>query len=310
MLSVVIVNWNGGEIIERTLSALIIQAKELKNWLEIIVVDNASSDNSVDYLDGLTDSVRIIKSNVNLGFAGGCNLGAVHATMPYLLFLNPDTEVSSETLRRSVEYINSEDNKKVGIVGVQLVDQNGQVARSSARFPRAFMFLAQNLGLDRLFPILGHSMNEWRHDETREVDQVIGAYFLTKRNLFEQLNGFDERFFVYFEEVDYAYRAYVIGYMSVYLADVSAFHEGEGTTSQVKGKRIFYLLRSRLLYGRKHYGFFENLLNFANTLFLEPVARAAFMIASGRASELPALREGFTLIYNDLPNIFFRKMRP
>ncbi|MDL2343604.1 glycosyltransferase family 2 protein [Deinococcus sp. MIMF12] len=278
--------------------------------LEVVVVDNASSDGSADRIAQDAPEVTLIRSGVNRGFAGGCNLGAQFARSPYLLFLNPDTEVSALTLVRSVEFMEAPEQSRVGIVGVQLVDERGQVTRSSARFPRAVMFLAQNFGLDRAVPRWGHAMREWAHDETREVDQVIGAFFLTRRGLFEQLQGFDERFFVYFEEVDFAYRARQLGFRSVYLADVQAFHEGEGTTSQVRGRRLFYLLRSRLLYGRKHYGPAENLLNFINTLLLEPLSRAAFLTLTGRREELPPLREGFALLYRDLPNIMLRRMRP
>jgi GT2 family glycosyltransferase len=84
------------------------------------------------------------------------------------------------------------------------------------------------------------------------VDQLIGAFFVVRRSLFESLGGFDERFFVYYEEVDFSWRARQAGYSSVYLPGVHALHHGEASSGQVKGRRLFYLLRSRALYARKH----------------------------------------------------------
>ncbi|ACO47042.1 glycosyltransferase family 2 protein [Deinococcus deserti] len=310
MISVVVVNWNGQKMLPALLTSLIETRQGLPWEIELILVDNASTDGSVEIILKEGQAVQLVRSPTNLGFAGGCNLGARRATAPYLLFLNPDTQVSARALQGVVDFMEDAAQATTGIVGIQLLDEQGQVTRSCARFPRASMFLAQNLGLDRLLPRLGHTMREWAHDQTQEVDQVIGAFFLTRRELFERLGGFDERFFVYFEEVDYAYRAHLLGLRSVYLSGVQAFHEGEGTTSQIKGRRLFYSLQSRLLYGRKYYGPGENLLNFANTLLLEPLSRAAFLLLSGRKGELPELREGFGLLYRALPSILTRRMRP
>src|SRR5660398_194498 len=110
---------------------------------------------------------------------------------------------------------------------------------SCARFPCVSGFLAHAVGLDRSFPRLGHFMAEWDHLANRQVDHVIGAFFLVRRGLFEQLQGFDERFFVYFEDVDFSCRAKQSGWKSYYLADTQAFHAGGGTSNQVKAQRSF-----------------------------------------------------------------------
>jgi N-acetylglucosaminyl-diphospho-decaprenol L-rhamnosyltransferase len=309
ILTIVVVNWNGGILIQNTINGLIGERNRSGGWFEIIVVDNASKDDSLSYLQSVLQSIKLIESHENVGFAAGCNIGAKYAQGSYILFLNPDTIVTLSTLEKVIDFVSAPKNEMFGVVGIKLVDEGGKTSRTSARFPRAHMFLLQNLGITKFLPKLGHSMKEWNHETTREVDQVIGAFFLTKRDLFAQLNGFDETFFVYFEEVDYAYRAKQLGFKSIYIADTSAFHEGEGTTSQVKAMRLFYLLRSRLLYGRKHYSLPENILNFANTLLLEPISRAAFALVSGRKSEMPNLALGFLLLYKDLPNILFRKVR-
>jgi GT2 family glycosyltransferase len=161
---------------------------------------------------------------------------------------------------------------------VQLLDEAGHVSRSCARFPSAVGFAAHAVGLDRFFPRLGHFMAEWDHAQTRQVDQVIGAFFLVRRNLFEALHGFDERFFVYFEEVDLSYRARQTGWRSVYLADAQAFHAGGGTSNQVKARRLFYSLRSRLLYAFKHFSWMGAFAVLLATLLVEPLSRSALAL--------------------------------
>ena len=122
--------------------------------------------------------------------------------------------------------------------------------------PRQDLLFHQMLGLDRLWPhrFPSHFMTDWDYRENREVDQVSGAFFLVRRKVFEELNGFDERFFMYFEDLDFAYRAKQAGWRSFYLADAQAVHFGGGASYQVKGKRLYYVLNSRALYVAKHFG--------------------------------------------------------
>ncbi len=112
------------------------------------------------------------------------------------------------------------------------------------------------LGLDRLWPrrFPSHFMTDWDHRDNREVDQVTGAFYLVRRMVFEELNGFDERFFMYFEDLDFAYRAKHAGWKSYYLADAQALHYGGGASYQIKAKRLYYSFNSRVLYVAKHFG--------------------------------------------------------
>ena len=222
----------------------------------VVVVDNASIDESLDRVEALRSlpfNLLIIRNSENFGFARACNLGAQRANSEYLLFLNPDAVLYADTLPKVWAYMQDPANARVGICGVQLLDGAGHITRSCARFPSAAIFLAHAIGMDRVFPRLGHVMAEWDHTQSREVDHVIGAFFLVRHQLFKALAGFDERFFVYLEDLDFSYRAHQAGWRSVYLADAQAFHAGGGTSNQVKAQRLFYSLRSRLLYGFKHF---------------------------------------------------------
>src|SRR5690606_37612429 len=157
------------------------------------------------------------------------------------------TQLPAETLDLSVRFMEDPASARVGLMGVQLVDEAGRVSRTCARFPEPRHLLATMVGLDRVLPrrFPGLVMTEWDHAASRDVDHVMGAYFFTRRALFEQLGGFDEGFFVYIEDVDYALRVRQAGWRTHYLADVRAVHTGCGTSDQVKARRLAYALRSR-----------------------------------------------------------------
>ena len=116
-------------------------------------------------------------------------------------------------------------------------------------------------------------MYEWPHDETRPVDHVIGAFYLIRREVFERLGGFDERFFVYLEDLDLSKRIRDLGGRCMFIADAHALHVGGGTTESVKATRLFYSLRSRLQYVSKHHGAIAVVCVGVATLVLEPVIR-------------------------------------
>lgn len=312
MLDIVIVNWNSGEQLLTAIKSVLANHENLVE--SVVVVDNASSDNSVELLGKLPIELgfdlKVIRNKENRGFGAACNEGARNCNSELILFLNPDAQLYTGSLLRPLEYIRASENQDVGIVGIQLVDESGHVAHSCSRFPSLSIFFAQILGINRLKALrsLTQAMVEWPHDSTREVDQVIGAFFLTRRVLFNALKGFDERFFVYFEEVDFSYRAKLAGYKSIYLADAQAFHAGGGTSSQVKARRLFYVVRSRLLYGFKHFDRIHAWTLLLLTLLLEPISRACFALPKSGFVGVKNTFEAFGMLCADLPSILKRKI--
>jgi len=149
-------------------------------------------------------------------------------------------------------------------------------------------------------------MAEWPHDITRDVDHVIGAFFLVRRSLFESLGRFDERFFVYLEDLDFSYRARQAGWRSVYLANAQAFHAGGGTSHQVKARRLFYSLRSRLLYAAKHFSKSGAALVFLATLLLEPLSRSAWALMRRSLPSLKETWQGYGMLWCWLPQWVFK----
>jgi N-acetylglucosaminyl-diphospho-decaprenol L-rhamnosyltransferase len=300
-VQVVIVNWNSGRQLAECLESFTAVARD-RVATRITVVDNASSDGSCDALRSSLP-LTVIRNRENRGFAAACNQGAAGSEADFLLFLNPDTRLSSGALERPVQFLQSDANGGVGIVGVQLVDADGRVARNTARMPTPWSMIGNSLGLDRLVPSVfpPHFLSEWAHDETRAVDQVMGAFMLVRRPLFTALGGFDERFFVYFEDLDFARRAQARGFSSVYLASAQAFHRGQGTTASAIGQRTYQFCRSRILFALKYFSRGGAFLVIVATLLIEPFARALAALAGGRS--VADVARAFAMLWSDLPAI-------
>ncbi|WP_422126391.1 glycosyltransferase family 2 protein [Thioalkalivibrio sulfidiphilus] len=280
MLDIVVVNWNAGTQLQECVHSIL--AHEDNCVQSIVIVDNGSVDKSADVVESLS-KVEVIRAGENLGFAAACNLGVKQSWFPYVLFLNPDTRINRDSLSIPLEYMTRPENANVGICGIQLHDEHGQVSRSSARFPTLGRFISGVLGLEK-FPGLnktGVLMSDWGHDHTRQVDHVMGAFFMIRREVFEALGGFDERFFVYLEDLDLSFRAHKAGWKSMYLAEAQAYHAGGGTSRQVKAHRLFYSLRSRLLYGFKHFPRWQAWVLVGMTGVIEPFTRTAWCLARG-----------------------------
>jgi GT2 family glycosyltransferase len=203
------------------------------------------------------------------------------------------------------------DNADVGICGIQLVDELGQVARSCARFPSVVNFSVQAVGLSKLrwFHASALHMSDWDHTTTRDVDHVIGAFFLVRRTAFNALSGFDERFFVYLEDLDFSLRARQAGWRSMYLPEAKAFHSGGGTSRHVKAKRLFYSLRSRLLYGFKHFSATEAWWLLFITVALEPCSRLAFALFRGEWRDARHTLQAYGMLTKCLPEVLSTRPR-
>ena len=256
-LDIVIVNWNTGPQLQECLQSILpASPASMLRLSQCVVVDNASVVGSADGLEALPLHLTLIRNPENKGFAYACNQGAQLGSAGYLLCLNPDVRLFPDSLAKALLFLQEPQNERVGVLGIQLVDQIGVVQRNVARFPTPGSLFYQMLGLDRLWPhhFPSHFMTDWDHQDSREVDQVTGAFYLVRRKVFEELKGFDECFFMYFEDLDFAYRAKQAGWKSYYLADAQAFHHGGGASDQVKARRLSYVLKSRVLYVAKHFG--------------------------------------------------------
>lgn len=304
----IIVNWNGGSQLARCLGSF----EEVKDddvaLGGIIVVDNASTDDSIEQAEAFARRLplRIIRNQENRGFAAACNQGARMAAASgaeFLLFLNPDTELRRGCLETSARFLDDDANGRIGIVGVQLLDRHGRKTRTCSRRPSVTSLIGQSVGLDRALPAVfpPHFLPQQAHEGIRRVDQVMGAFFFVRRALFERLGGFDERFFLYFEDADFAIRAEELGSETAFLSTACAVHHGHGSSGQVKARRLFYFGRSRILFSFKHFGLGGGLAVSAATLLVEPLVRAARGLTTGRPAEMRDVACGFAMLWGHVP---------
>lgn len=299
-LAIVIVNWNSGQFLKDCLASLH-HCEGLGRVTRVVVVDNASHDDSYRDLPALPVALTVICNETNRGFAAACNQGAAVCNAQHLLFLNPDTVLHANSLRGPLEHLDDPSNADVGICGIQLIDDRGRIGRTCSRLPTPVSMFAMATRLHSLLPRLfpPHFMKEWDHQQTRTVEEVIGAFFVVRRDLFEQLNGFDERFFVYFEEVDFCERSRQLGFRTVYLTTAQAEHSGGGCSNQIRGRSLFYSLRSRVLYANKHFSTVAATICWFATFVMEPVIRSLQMVLGLRFKNLGPLWFANSLLWRD-----------
>lgn len=306
-LSIIIVNWNAGIQLRDCINSLINSRYNNCILDKIIIVDNDSHDDSIKLIEELNiRNLIIIKNNNNLGFGKACNIGAKNSKSDFILFLNPDAFVYEDTFQKLFDHINQNDTVDTAIYGVQLIGDDGEVQRTCARFPKMRNFLVKVLGLNKLNSryFKTYHFEEWNHNETKQIDHVIGAFYLIKREIFKSINGFDERYFVYFEDLDLSKRVRDSGYKAIYLSKIQAYHKGGGTSEQVKALRFFYSTRSSLIYSFKHLGILKSIVFMFFVYFIEPFTRTTFLLLKrSPLSEFIEQYKGFGLLYMDTFNI-------
>jgi len=304
-IDVVIVNWNSGDLLARCLASVDRYGASYVHSL--VVVDNASEDRSggdARTFKATSSRYRCILNATNRGFAAACNAGARDCQAEFILFLNPDCEVFADTFDNLMAAVRTSDSSYAAF-GAQLVGRDRAVARTCARQPKARHFWVKVLGLDRLSAsrIHSHIMAEWPHGETRDVEHVIGAFYLVRTAVFRALGGFDERFFVYLEDLDLSRRILHCGHRIRYLSGVRAFHEGGGTSKNVKALRLYHSLRSRLLFGFKHFSAPAAWALLAGTVLLEPFVRLAYAMLRLEFAAASETVQGYRLLWTDLPGL-------
>jgi len=309
-LAIVIVNWNAGAQLCACLQAVARAQRTRFDLQQVIVVDNASSDDSLQDLPDDALPLRIIRNPDNRGFGAACNQGARPCAADFLLFLNPDTRVEADALDRAIAHLQSADGAPAGVCGAQLLDEHGGTHRHCARRATPLRMLAHLCGIDRLTPgTCGYLMRRWDHADSRPVDHVMGAFYLIRRPLFEALNGFDERFFVYLEDLDLSERVRRAGWAIHYRADVRVFHKGGGTSEQIKARRLHYSLASRLRYARIHFSRPGAAVVWAGTLLLEPPLRLGQALARGSMAQAGETLRAYRWLLRDL-SACWRLTRP
>lgn len=260
-LSIIIVTYNSQNDIVKCLRSL--QQFFLSVQCEIIVFDNASTDDTVTLVAQQFPEVRLFRHPANVGFGRANNLAVTNARGRHLLFLNPDTWVDNDLAAALVSYLDA--HPGAGGCAPRVLNPDGTLQRGSVRaFPTLATLLYEQLGWSRFFPrssrFGSYLMTWWDHNEQREVDQPMGACLAVRREAFEAVSGFDEDYFMYFEDVELCRALYNAGWKIVFLPEARVFHVGGQSTNQVVMTNFPEFYRSMYRYFRRHHGFLRTVI--------------------------------------------------
>ncbi|KXG76291.1 glycosyltransferase family 2 protein [Thermotalea metallivorans] len=253
-LSIIIVNYNTKELTLQTLRS--IYAGNNKFLYEVILVDNASKDDSVEVFKKEFPQVKLIENNQNLGFSKANNIGIKMAGGRYILLLNSDTLVIEDTLEIMIKFMDT--HLDVGAAGCKVELPDGSLDKACKRsFPTPQNALYHALKLDHIFPhhkkFGEYNLTFLDENQTHEVDCLVGAFMLIRREVIEQVGLLDEDFFMYGEDIDWCYRIKQVGWKIVYYPKTKIIHYKGGSSKKKNPKLIYEFYRAMYLFYHKHY---------------------------------------------------------
>jgi GT2 family glycosyltransferase len=267
-VSVIVISFNTRDLLRECLTSLLAECARFGASAEILVVDNASRDGSAEMVDAEFSKsdipVRLIRSEVNLGFAAANNIAMEQARGRYIVLLNSDAFFHSGALKLAVEHMDADPT--IGIGGARLVSRDGAWQPSARTFHSIWIDAIVLTGLASRFPrsrIFGSPDRTWADpDEPAEVDWVPGAFSILRREALAKTGLFDPDFFLYYEEVDLCFRVKESGFRVFYWPDVAVTHIGGESGRQLKSLKfsktgaqvVLWRMRATLLYYRKHHG--------------------------------------------------------
>ena len=253
-LSVVIVNYNSTTDLLQCLSS--IRSAEEGDHVQVVVVDNASSDQS-----SLQDELRsfspvVVLNRENEGFARACNRGIRHCQAPFFLLLNPDVTVHHRAISRTLDYLRS--RPQTGVVGCRILNPDGSLQLACRRsIPTVRNSLYRLLGLSRLFPrsreFGAYNLTCLEEHKTQPVEAVSGSFLMFRRELIEVIGLLDERFFLYGEDLDFCYRALLAGWLVEYYAEATVTHLKSRSSDQDTAVNTRHFYNAMKIFHAKHY---------------------------------------------------------
>ncbi|MCI0531464.1 MAG: glycosyltransferase family 2 protein [candidate division Zixibacteria bacterium] len=273
MVSIVIVSWNSRKFIEPCLNSILNQNGVSS---EIILIDNHSQDGTAEIALRNFPQVKIISNMKNLLYAAACNQGIAVSNADLILLLNPDTELQTDCLERMIRYMKADPG--TAALGPQMISPQGKILPSCRSFPGYLTLLWEITGLSRLFPahpVFGSwRMGDFNFKEFHEVNQPMGSAVLIRKEVLERAGGMDERFPLFFNDVDLCYRIKKSGGRIIFFPEARVVHHVGASTGRRKIAKIYYSHSGFAKYLRKHH-----------SRGLKPIlfvcAAAALLIAAG-----------------------------
>lgn len=270
-LSIVIVNWNTRELLRDCLLSVRAVVGELD--VEVLVVDNASSDGSSNMVSSEFPEVTLIKSESNLGFAGGNNLAFRRARGRYLLLLNTDTLVHGSVLAEAVNWLDC--TPTCAVMGPRVLNTDGTVQASCSAFPSLGYLAMQTFGLTRIRCLDAYRMTGWDRSSERRIEVISGAAMFVRASAMAQVGMLDEAFFFYGEETDWCRRFSDAGWEIFFTPIPAITHFGNGSARKLNHKRDLLMTEGTTRLHLKHGGVIAGILCYL-ILTLHNVSRAAF----------------------------------
>lgn len=259
-VSIIIVNWNTIDLLRDCLTSVYECAGDVD--YEIIVVDNASIDGSVEMVKKNFKDVILIENTENRGFAAANNQGIAVAKGRYVLLLNSDTIVLDNSIANTVRF--ADKNPQTAVTGCQVLNLDGTIQRTCFKFPSILNMLLSSTYLYKLFPknkFFGREqMTWWDRSDVRQVDVVTGCFMLVRREAIEQVGMMDERFFMYGEETDWCYRFWKSGWKIMFAPVGRIIHFGGQSAAKRPVAMIIQLRLSILKFINKHYSWPSHLI--------------------------------------------------
>ncbi|MCU0415196.1 MAG: glycosyltransferase, partial [Ignavibacteriaceae bacterium] len=242
-LSIIIVNYNVKEFLQNLLQS--IEKASSKISKEIIVIDNASDDGSVEVIKEKFPSLKLIENKVNVGFGRANNQGLKIASGKFILFINPDCIVSEDTFDKMISFFIS--HPDCGLAGCKILNSDGTLQLACRRsFPGPWTSFTKVTGLSNLFPnsriFARYNLTYLDENKTYEVDAVSGSFMMIRKEVYDKVGGFDEQFFMYGEDLDLCYRVQKAGFKVYYVHNTQIIHyKGESTKkSNLDETKLFY----------------------------------------------------------------------
>ncbi len=258
-ISVIIISYNTCDLTLKAVSTLLDNAGDVD--LEVVVWDNASQDGSAAAISKHFPKVDLVTHHENIGFAQANNQAVPLTRGEWILLLNPDTETHPRAVETLLKF--AKDHPHGGIFGGRTVFPNGSLNPSScwAKMTPWSLF-CQAFGLTKIFPksavFNSESMGDWQRDTIREVDIVVGCFFLLKRDLWNELGGFDSKYFMYGEEADLCLRARRLGYRPMVTPDAQIMHL-VGASDTIQYEKIIRLMKAKSTLMKDHWGAFPRM---------------------------------------------------
>ena len=301
-LDVLILHWNSPGYLKDCLRSLEKSQRDRFSLKHVWVVDNASSDRNFGNLHDYRLPICFIENSRNLGFAKANNAIGLKAKSKYLILMNPDVTVEVDTLDRLVTFMEAPENQSVGIVGPSMHLGSGELVRECAEFPNTTTLISDFLGLSRLFPKVFRTfrLNSWDHEQTREVDHLMGGVCFLRTETFQKLGGFDDRYFLYFVDLDFSKRLRNMGLTSVYLREAAVVHKTDEIKEIAGAFRMFHSIKGRFLYVKTHMGFVPLLVVTLLSVFVEPLMRLVRALLTGNRTEVFKVFDTYLLFIQDL----------